>query len=263
MIKTKSKPAERAVTAPGFDYDGLPQPFVAASRKRAEAIKQADADTGKNLFEMGRLLKEQRDAFGSLADKSQARGTDTWDAWVKGELGWARNTANRLIQVTEVFGGAGSAPPLSYQMMKLLASGTGAKLREQVLTMAQEGKTPTLQQVQQMKKDVAGDDRPTPTEAKARAKATGEVVVGSDNKYYTPLEEAEVEAYTERRRRTYAVLDAVKLFADMTVTPTQWLGEAERHQLIDLNLGSIEVARDWLVQFAEEYRQKEGIIDGH
>lgn len=265
MIKTKPKPAERAVTAPGFDYDGLPQKFVAASRKRAEAIKQIDNDAGNSVLKMGKLLLEQRDAFGTLAEKSQARGGDTWDAWVKAELGWksGRTHANSLVRMFQVFGESDTFSPLGFEMMRQLSTKTAEPIRERVIEMVRRGEAPTHDQVAQMKKEAAGDERPTPTEAKAKAKETGEVVVGSDNRYYTPLEEAEAEAYAKKRDRTYDVLDAVKLFADMPVTPTQWLADTERHQLIDLNLGSIETARDWLAQLAEEYREKESIIDGH
>ena len=85
-----------------FDYEGLPRQFQRDSRKRAKRIQELETDTGRNVIEVGKLLKEQRDAFGSFVDKAQKRGRDTWNAWCQAELGWAsgRNQTKPLLQIS-------------------------------------------------------------------------------------------------------------------------------------------------------------------
>ena len=78
--------------------------------------------------------------------------------------------------------------------LKVLATkSTPPELRAEVIEMSKKGETPTVHEIEAMKKRAVGDTRPTPTEAKAQAKATGEVVEGSDNKLYTPMPEDQIE----------------------------------------------------------------------
>lgn len=248
-----------------FDYAGLPKPFAAASRKRAAQIKKLDQDSGQNFLDMGRLLKEQRDSFGTTADRKQARGKDTWAAWVNAELGWVgRNHANSLIRIYEKFGDGDQRSPskLGFQTMKILATGkVSPQIVTQVVELAESGIPPTLKQIAQWKKDERGDDRPTPADAKAQAMATGKVVVGSDDKFYTPMPPAEVDAYNSRRDRTFGILDVINELATLPVDAETLLQEADEHWLIDFNLAAVETAAIWLNAFETAYRKTNRIIE--
>lgn len=257
-------PAEQI---PGFDYTGFQPAFVKASQARAAQIHELETATTRNVIEIGKTLKEQRDAFGSHVEKSQMRGGDTWSAWVQAELGWrsGRDHANRFIQIYERFGvGESSTPPLGYEIMKMLATrSTPQELVDQVVDLARNGNLPTIKQVRNMKKEAANVEKPTPTEAKERAQATGEVVEASDGKYYTPLTDDEREKLTGATNETYDVIDAVHELSTLSTPPADWLGNAAEHQLIDLDLGSIEAAIEWLKGLSAAYRKKGKVIDAN
>lgn len=249
----------------GFDYDGLPEKFTVASRKRARRILSLDLQAAKNWLETGRLLKEQREAFGTVAEAKQARGGDTWSAWIQSEIGWkgGRDYAWRLIRVYETFGNVDTVST-SLGLRKMIALSTKSTpepVRKKVIEMAKAGNAPTESQIARMKKDAAGDTRPTPTDAKAKAKETGEVVIGSDDRIYTPLPEDQAEQYQERRDRTYGALDAINEIAGLEVEPEQWLKEADTHWLNDFDLRTVESAAGWLNKLIDTYKRDRRIIE--
>lgn len=255
---------DTAISLKGFDYSGLPADFAKISQKRAGAIRELDADAGRKIIDMGKVLKAQREAFGSIIAKKQARGTDTWDAWVKGELGWqsGRNHANRIIQIYEKFDGDAASSSLGFNVMRVLAAdNTPEELVGRVVELAKQGKLPTVKKVRDMKKDMAADRLPTPTEAKEIAKATGRTVAGSDGRYHTPMPESDAADYEQRRADTYGVLEAIKKIADLNIPAAEWLGRAEDHWLIDFRLADVDAAAEWLTALSSEYKSHLKVID--
>ena len=253
----------KVVTA-GFDYSPYSQRFVKASKDRAKEIRDYDVAAGANIIAMGGLLKKQRDAFGSVVNRKQARGTDTWTSWLQAELGWhSRSHANRVIQVYERFDGVGPTPSMTYDMMRLLAAkSTPQQLVDEVLELAKQGKLPKVKKVAATKKKMM-DPNPllTPTEAKKLAKADGAAVMASDGRYYKPMDEQDIEAYEERRARTFAAHDAIEAINGIGLTPGELLAEAEPRWLGLLELGKIEAAGSWLEQLRKDFKVRQRIID--
>ena len=246
----------------GFDYKGLPGEFTEASQKRAERIRHLCHEMARNVIAMGLLLKDQREAFGSMVDRQQARGADTWSAWCHGECGFTADHAARLIKIAEKFDAVESTGSLGYEVMKILsADNTPADLVKKVVDLASKGELPTIKMVKEMKKAAISDARPTPTEAKEKAKATGEVVIGSDDKFYTPLPEDQERDYQERMSVAYETIDAINLLAGLGVSADAWLRQAEQHWLNDFSLGSVEDATTWLQSLADTYKKENGIVD--
>lgn len=254
------------IAATGFDYDGLPRSFVRASQKRARQIIELDQHAAIDWLEQGRLLKEQREAFGSAKGASGKHGKDSWTAWVQSELGWrgGRDYAWRLITVYETFRGVDlKSTRLGLHQMKALATrSTPTEVRQEAIKRIESGEALTEKEINKMKKDAAGITAPTPTDAKTKAQVTGEPQIASDGKIYTPLTNEEADAYTERRDRTYAGLDAVNEIAAIDISPKEWLEQADKHWLNDLSLSNIERANDWLVNLIVAYKQSRKIIDG-
>lgn len=250
-----------------FDYEGLPAAFVKASKARAEKIASLDRQTAQTLIETGRVLKEQREAFGSLVkDRKGHRGADTWSAWVQQEIGWksGRDAANRYIQIYEAFGHVDdtSTSNLGFEKMKLLSTrSTPPELREKVVKMAAKGEAPTHLEIEQMKRDAANVDALTPTEAKKKAQETGQVVVGSDQRIYTPLDENETAEYMARRDRTYEIIDATVFLGNIGISAREAIEAAEDHWLKDLNINDIEASASFLDALAVAFKTHKGIID--
>ncbi len=258
--------SETAIAIQGFDYSPYSQKFVKQSKSRAKKIRGYDAEAGRNLIEQGGLLKEQRGAFGNEVDRKQARGADTWGAWVLSELGWhikyGRDHANRLIQIHERFDTVATTVSLGHEMMKVLsAKSTPDELVAEVIDLAERGKLPTVKSVRDKKKALVADPRPTPTEAKRIAKETRAVVLGSDDRYYTPMEEEDLADYDERMNRSYAVVEAIEEIATTVVTPGEWINNAESQWLDELSIGSIEVAISWLNILLNDYKSHRKVIE--
>ena len=263
-VTKELKVPETEISRQSFDYSGLPAKFAKDSQARAAAIRELDADAGRKIIDMGKVLKAQREAFGSIIAKKQARGTDTWDAWVKGELGWqsGRNHANRIIQIYEKFDGDAESPSLGFNVMRVLAAdNTPEELVERVVELAERGELPTVKKVRDMKKDMAADRLPTPTEAKEIAKATGRTVAGSDGRYHTPMPEDTAADYEQRRADIYGALEAIKKLAGLDLTPAKWLGRSEDHWLIDFRLAEVDAAAKWLTALSSEYKSHLKVID--
>lgn len=255
------------VTA-GFDYSSFSQRFVRAAKVRAKKIRDHDRVAGDSVIAMSGELKDQRDAFGSYAEKSGMRGRDTWGAWLQAELGMDRGHANRIIQMGEKVRGGAAASRLGHDIVKILsAKNTPQQLVDEVLKLAEEGKLPKnikarIEVVRKKKKKlVSGDTRPTPKEAKQQAKASGAVVLASDDRYYTPMDEKDLEDYNERRDRTFTVMEAIEIIAKISLDPGKWLDDAEKRWLSGLNLADIEFAGTWLGQLAKDYKVRKKIID--
>lgn len=254
---------DTAIAITEFDYSPYSQRFIRDSKCRAEKIRQSDAEAGRNLIEMGGVLEKQRDAFGSEIEREQARGVDTWGAWCQAELGWgSRHYANQLIRIHEKFAGIVPIPALGHEMLKLLsAKSTPQELVTQVLELAEKGELPTVKKVRDRKKGMVADPRPTPTEAKQLAKETGAVVLASDDRYYTPMEEADLADYHMRRGRTYSAIDAVKVLATSPCHAKEWVKGAESYWFIDFEIGEIEAALKWLTALFSEYKSHLKVID--
>jgi len=254
------------VTA-GFDYAPYTQKFVKASKTRAKKIRDLDGAAGKNFFDIGRELKSQRDAFGSERKRHGLTGTGTWTSWVQIELGWkSRSFANRIIQVYEgviTRDGDQWSPSMTFSMMRLLvAKSTPKELVAEVVELAKQGKLPKVSDVAKKKKVMAGIARPTPKEAKAQAKATGAAILASDDRYYTPIDEKDLEAYEKRRDNTYSVIEAIEEIIKVTgINPSEWILDAEPRWLTDLKLGDIEVVGSWLEQLRKDFKVHKKIID--
>lgn len=255
--------SEAAVAARGFDYSPFSQKFIRESKKRAEKVREYDAEAGRSLIEMGGILKKQRDAFGSEIDREQARGADTWGAWCQAELGWgSRHYANQLIRIHEKFAGIVPIPALGHEMLKLLsAKSTPQELVEQVVDLANKGELPTVKKARDRKNEMAGDPLPTPSEAKQIAKDTGAVVLGSDDRYYTPMEETDLAEYQDRRDETYTTIEAVQKLATLSRPAKEWIERAEPRWFIDFEIGDIEAALKWLTACFSEYKSYEKVID--
>ncbi len=258
------------IVTTGFDYAPYSQRFVKASKARARKIRDHDRVAGNSIISMGGELKEQREAFGNLAQRVHTpKGVDTWAAWCQAELGFDKDNASRIIQMYEkLTTGAAPVVGLGHDIVKILsAKNTPQQLVDEVLKLAKEGKLPkkikdAIKVVRAKKKKmVSSDPLPTPKEAKAQAKATGAVVLGSDDKFYTPLDEKDIEDYEQRRDRTYTVIDAIKAIVANTIPSGDWLDGAEKRWLDDLDLGDIEFAGAWLEQLRKDYKVYRKIID--
>ena len=252
------------IQKPGFDYQGFPVEFAEASKRRAEAIRQADASAGQNLLDMGRLLIEQRAALAEGTKRRGLRGGDTWLAWLRGELGWNGHAhAHRLIQISETFGDFDrrSISNLGFKKMMLLArKNTSPEVRGKVIEMARKGEAPTEKEIQKMRQ---GEDvAPAPSEAKKKAQETGKPVIGSDQRVYSPLEESKSAEYLHRRDRTYEMIDCVTFLSGMDMKAATAIKQAEKHWLKDLNIGEIEAAQKFLGDLLVAYKKHEGVIDG-
>lgn len=89
---------------------------------------------------------------------------------------------------------------------------------------------------------------PSKDEANAIARETGKAVTASDGKIYTGTTDQEAEAYTDRRNRAYSVIDAINTLYTVacTVSPAEWMEQAETWWLQDLDELNIEQAAEWL-----------------
>lgn len=101
---------------------------------------------------------------------------------------------------------------------------------------------------------------PSPAAAIKIAAETGRIIAASDGRLYTGAGSAETEDHVKRRTNTFAVLDAIKVLSRQG-KPAQWLKEAEKWWLTELEFYDIDAAETWLGVLRAALERQEKVIE--
>lgn len=226
---------------------------------KAKRIKELATAWAENTIQLGRELNEARDSFPEEKVGGAVKRRPDWENWLKTNIGFSIDYANRLIRIWQTFGGktAGLAAPASFKVLDYLSTGhVPDEAREQVIKRISAGETIGKGKAQNIVEAVK-TDAPPPSEANRIAKETGKPTLARDGNYYLGASKEEAAQTEARRRMVYGVRDAVKALAETEVTPAQFLKQALPHQLWSHDEEHlIGEALDWLTRLAAAWEKR-------
>lgn len=129
--------------------------FPADVNKIAARILKLRQRTCEDMIEIGKLLIQ---AKGRLEHGE-------WGEWLRRQFAWSQDTAERFINVAEVFGETNSAPLRNLDasaLYELARPSTPQEARDTVAGLIEDGTLPALADVRRIIKEARGIDEPEP-----------------------------------------------------------------------------------------------------
>src|SRR5262245_18579947 len=204
---------------------------------RARRIKALMEKFTENLFKLGSELSEAREEFARAANDTSLEGSfrrvkhggrTLWEQWLAKEVGISVGHAEKLIKIYAKFGKMAIKPKLSFNVLDYLTQKQVPEAGRTEVTLRSAMGEPISKK---KARKIVAQHLPKPKEAARIARETGKLVLASDDKYYTGATEEEGKEIDKRIEIVYGVRRAVETLAKMEMSPHEFLGYAQPHQL--------------------------------